>query len=140
MTLQHQVRDGEVKMKPITSKAHTIIGLIVGVALLLAPMLFGFAEHGGSSVAVPMYVGIFILLSELTTTSPISPIKIIPMRTHIIIDVVTGLFLLLSPWLFGFADLPTNAWLPHVVVGILTAGYALMTRTSDAEPTMGSSL
>jgi hypothetical protein len=124
----------EEAMKPISSRTHTIIGLIVGVALLLAPMLFGFSGEGGAPVAVPMYVGIFILLSELTTTSPASPFKIIPMRVHIILDVLTGLFLLLSPWLFGFADLKLNAWLPHVIVGVLTAGYALLTRTSDEQP------
>lgn len=127
-------------MKPITSRVHTIIGLIVGVALLLAPMLFGFSEEGGAAVAVPMYVGIFILLSELTTTSPISPLKLIPMRIHIILDVLTGLFLLASPWLFGFADLELNAWLPHVIVGILTAGYALLTRTTDEEPSLAEPL
>lgn len=123
-------------MKPISSRTHTIIGLIVGVALLLAPMLFGFSDVGGAAVAVPMYVGIFILLSELTTTSPASPIKLIPMSAHIILDVLTGLFLLASPWLFGFSDLELNAWLPHVIVGVLTAGYALMTRTSDEKPSV----
>jgi len=101
-------------MKPISSRTHTIIGLIVGVALLLAPWIFGFAQQGGAAVMVPIYVGIFILLSELTTTSPLSPIKLIPMRVHIILDVLTGLFLLASPWIFGFYNLEVNAWLPHV--------------------------
>ena len=118
-------------MRPISTRTHTIIGLIVGAALIVAPWLFGFAEQGGAAVMVPIYVGIFILLSELTTTSPASPLKLIPMRVHIFVDVITGLFLLASPWLFNFADLEANAWLPHVIVGVLIVGYALMTRTSD---------
>ena len=118
-------------MRPISTRTHTIIGLIVGAALIVAPWLFGFADQGGAPVMVPIYVGIFILLSELTTTSPASPLKLVPMRVHIFVDVATGLFLLASPWLFNFADLEVNAWLPHVIVGVLVVGYALMTRTSD---------
>ena len=120
-------------MKLLSTRTHTIIGLIVGLALIVAPWLFGFANVGGAAVAVPIWVGIFVLLSELTTTSPVSPFKLVPMGIHIMMDVVTGLFLLVSPWLFGFADLAANAWVPHVVVGFLVAGHALMTRVDDAE-------
>ena len=123
-------------MKLLSTRTHTIIGMVVGLALLVAPWLFGFADEGGAAVMVPIYVGIFILLSELTTTSSLSPLKIVPMKIHIMLDVVTGLFLLASPWLFGFADLEANAWVPHVVVGVLVAGYALVTRTSDEKPSI----
>jgi hypothetical protein len=118
-------------MKPLSMRTHTIIGLAVGAALIVAPWLFAFVDEGGAAVRVPIYLGIFILLSELTTTSPISPLKWVPMKTHIAIDILTGLFLLTSPWLFDFADLETNAWVPHVVVGAVIVAYALMTRTSD---------
>lgn len=117
-------------MKLLSTRTHTIIGLIVGLALIVAPWLFGF-DGQGSAAMVPIYVGIFILVSELTTTSPLSPLKLVPMPIHIMMDVLTGLFLLASPWLFGFDDLAINAWLPHVVVGIVIAGYALLTRTAD---------
>ena len=118
-------------MKFLSTRTHTIIGLIVGAALIVAPWLFGFADEGGAAVMVPIFVGVFILLSELTTTSPISAFKLVPMRIHIMMDVLTGLFLLASPWLFGFNDLEANAWVPHVIVGVMIVGYALVTRTSD---------
>jgi hypothetical protein len=118
-------------MKFLSTRTHTIIGLIVGAALIVAPWLFGFADNGGAAVMVPIYVGIFILLSELTTTSPLSIVKLVPMRAHIMMDVLTGLFLLASPWLFGFNDLEANAWVPHVIVGVMIVGYALVTRTTD---------
>lgn len=122
-------------MKFLSTRVHTIIGLVVGAALVVAPWLFGFADEGGAAVTVPIAVGLFILVSELTTTSVISPIKLVPMKIHIIMDVLTGLFLAASPWLFMFSDLPANAWVPHVVVGIMVAGYALVTRTDDATNT-----
>ena len=118
-------------MKFLSTRTHTIIGLIVGAAFIVAPWLFGFADEGGAAVMIPIFVGVFILLSELTTTSPISAIKLVPMRIHIMMDVLTGLFLLASPWLFGFNDLEANAWVPHVIVGVMIVGYALVTRTSD---------
>jgi hypothetical protein len=119
-------------MKFLSTRTHTIIGLVAGLALLVAPWLFGFADEGGAAVMVPLYVGLFILVSELTTTSTASPLKLVPMRIHLVLDVFTGIFLATSPWLFDFADLEANAWVPHVVVGVLVAGYALFTRTDDA--------
>lgn len=113
-------------MKFLSSKVHTIIGLVVGMALLFAPQLFGFSDNQIAST-VPICVGIFIILSELITTSAISPIKLVPMRIHLMLDYVTGAFLALSPWLFGFADEAANVWVPHLIVGILVIGYALVT-------------
>jgi hypothetical protein len=40
------------------------------------------------------------------------------MRYHLVIDVLASSLLLLSPFLFGFADEALNVWLPHVIVGI----------------------
>ena len=121
-------------MRFLSSKVHTIIGLIVGVVLVFAPQLFGFSDNQTASM-VPLWVGIFIILSELVTTSSMSLFKLVPMRVHLVIDYITGIFLALSPWLFGFAGAPANAWVPHVVVGILVVGYALVTNPAvDTEP------
>ncbi|MFC0623295.1 SPW repeat domain-containing protein [Kribbella deserti] len=118
-------------MRVISSRTHTFIGLVVGLLLLVAPWLFAFAdENAPKSVAV--VVGAFVLINEMITTSPVSPLRLVPMGVHLVIDIVTGAFLILSPWLFQFADRGANAWLPHVVVGLLTAGYAFLTNPADA--------
>lgn len=118
---------------PISSRVHTIIGLIVGVLLLLAPTLFGFSDNTAASM-VPYIVGLFIIVNELITTSPLALVKLVPMKVHVMLDVLTGLVLLASPWLFGFMDdAAPNQWLPHVVVGVMVVGYALLTNTADAK-------
>lgn len=117
-------------MKLISTKAHTIIGVVVGLVLLVAPNLFGFNDNAVAAL-IPRIVGIFIILNELITTSPVSPLKLVPMKVHIALDCATGVFLALSPWLFGFADEAANVWVPHVLVGLLVVGYALMTNTAD---------
>jgi hypothetical protein len=52
------------------------------------------------------------------------------MRTHLMIDLMTGIFLAVSPWLFGFAD---EVYLPHLVLGILEVGAALFTKTEPSK-------
>lgn len=113
-------------MRFLSSKTHTIIGLITGVILLLAPYIFMFTENSAAT-SVTMAVGVFIILSELITTSRFSPIKLIPMRVHLVLDYLTGIFLAVSPWLFGFASVGANAWVPHLIVGIFVVAYAAVT-------------
>lgn len=115
---------------PISSRVHTIIGLVVGVVLLIAPYLFGFSSVAAAT-ATAQIIGVLVIISELISTSPYSPLKLVPMRAHLVIDVILGIILAVSPWLFAFADNPANVWVPHLVVGILTIGYALMTSTAD---------
>ena len=117
-------------MRFLSTKVHTIIGLLVGVILIFSPALFNFYDT--VAAMIPLWVGIFIVLNELITTSPYSPLKLVPMKVHIVIDVITGAFLFLSPWLFSFMDAGSpKEWLPHIVVGIMIIGYALVTTTAD---------
>lgn len=120
-------------MKFISPRAHTIIGFIVGLALLFAPNIFGFSDVGGAAVLIPRVLGVIVILSELIVKGSFSGMGFVPMSMHIAMDVFMGVFLALSPWLFGFADQEANAWVPHVVVGIAMIGYALATRTTTEE-------
>jgi hypothetical protein len=54
------------------------------------------------------------------------------MRTHLMIDLFSGIFLAASPWLFGFAD---EIYLPHLVLGIAEIGAAL---TTEQDPDRGT--
>jgi hypothetical protein len=54
----------------------------------------------------------------LMTRYELGVIKVIPMTVHLTIDYAAGLLLAASPWIFGFADRPPNAWVPHVIVGL----------------------
>jgi len=122
-------------MKFLSPRTHSIIGFIVGIALLLAPNIFGFSDVGGAAVAVPRILGIIIILSELTVRGSFSGMGFVSMKAHIVLDVIFGAFLALSPWIFGFSDEEANAWVPHLVVGIVIIGYALVTQTSTEETT-----
>lgn len=105
-------------MRFIPTKVHGVLDYLVGIALIAAPWLFGFAAMGGPAVVIPIVLGIGLIVYSLLTSYEWGPIKLIPMPVHLAFDVVASLFLALSPWLFGFISAAPNAWVPHVVVGI----------------------
>jgi hypothetical protein len=117
-------------MRFLSTRAHATLDLIVGIILILAPNIFGFSDVGGAAVTIPRLLGILIILDELVTNNGMSLANIISMRAHLRLDLVIGLFLALSPWLFSFSDNGTHAWLPHLIVGILIIGNSLVTRTT----------
>ena len=68
----------------IPTKVHGALGYIVAVALLLAPMIFGFQSVGGAAVAVPMILGAGLFLYSLCTNYEWGVFKIISMPYHLI--------------------------------------------------------
>lgn len=121
-------------IKVIPAHIHGITDYPTGIALLLAPNLFGFDHLGGAPVWIPRILGVAILGMAVLTNYRVGLIRLIPMSVHLMIDYVAGIFLAASPFLFGFSDEPANAWLPHVVVGLMIFVITLLTQThSDTE-------
>lgn len=112
-------------MKIIPTNVHGVLDYIVGALLIAAPWLFGFYD-GGAESWVPIILGAGVILYSLVTDYEVSIAKALPMPTHLWLDGLGGALLAVSPWLFGFADL--IAW-PHVVVGLVEIGTALMTES-----------
>jgi len=100
-------------MKMINTTAHGAMDYLMGAFLIGAPWLFNF-YRGGYESSVPMMVGIATILYSLITDYELGLGKAISMRTHLILDVVAAVFLMASPWLFGFYH---SVYLPHVIVG-----------------------
>lgn len=102
----------------IPTKVHGVLDYLVAVALIFAPMIFGFQAVGGAAVTIPVVLGIGLFIYSLLTNYEWGVFKVINMKYHLVIDVLASALLALSPWLFGFADEAWNAWVPHVVVGL----------------------
>lgn len=122
-------------MKFIPTKVHGVLDYLVAIALIFAPMIFGFSQVGGAAVAIPIVLGIGLFVYSLFTKYEWGAVKAISMPYHLAIDVIASVFLALSPWLFGFADQALNVWLPHVVVG---AAVILVVLCSKTEPELAS--
>ena len=117
--------------KPITTKVHGMLDYSIGLLLLFAPNLFGFADMGGAAVWVPRLVGIATILQSLFTRYELGAVKALPMRMHLVNDYIAGALLVASPWLFRFHEAEQRFWLPHVVLGL---GILLVTALTRKVP------
>jgi hypothetical protein len=87
------------------------------VAIFLnAPMVFGFT--GPAASALYWLAGMHLLMTGITDF-PYGMFKVIPFRIHGALDVLGGLFLLVAPWVLGFAadGGPRNFFLATGVLG-----------------------
>jgi hypothetical protein len=107
---------------------------LMGVLLIAAPWLFGFARNGAETW-VPVILGAGVIIYSLMTNYEYSMSRTISMRTHLTLDMLGGIFLALSPWIFNFDE---YVYLPHLILGLLEIGASLMTvKHSSTEPAMG---
>jgi hypothetical protein len=113
-------------MKFISTKTHGALDYLVGIVLIAAPSLLGFYD-GTAAAWTPITLGILTLLYSLLTNYEWGAVKLLTMRTHLTLDFLSGVLLVVSPWLFGFAH---RVYVPHVVVGIIEIGAALFTQTT----------
>lgn len=115
-------------MRVIETKTHGYIDYIMGLLLIAAPWLFGFA-NGGAETWLPVVLGAGAILYSLMTDYEMGATRTLSMRTHLTLDLMSGALLAVSPWLFGFADV---VWMPHLIFGLLEVGASLMTKTHPA--------
>lgn len=114
-------------MKIFSTKVHGVLDYLMGILLIASPWLFDFAR-GGAETTVPVVLGISALIYSAITNYELSVAKIIPMRTHLTLDLLSGIVLAASPWIFGFNE---YVYLPHLVLGILEIGASLMTESTS---------
>jgi hypothetical protein len=95
----------------------------MAIILIASPWVLGFARQGAETW-VPVILGIGAIVYSLITNYEFGATKVISMRTHLTLDIISGMLLALSPWIFGFNQ---QVYLPHLVLGILEIGASLMT-------------
>ena len=116
----------------VPTSIHGIFDYIGGVGLIAAPFVFGFFNHGGMAVILPMVLGVVLILYSLLTNYErgIPGLKFIPMTYHLVIDFLASALLAVSPFLFGFYNANTpNVWLPHLIAGVTVIILVLVSQT-----------
>lgn len=120
---------------PIPLNLHAALEPLIAVVVIAAPWIFGFSETDSATV-ICVLVGITMLVAGSLTDWRISLMRLIPLRAHLMTDLLLAAVLILSPLVFGFADEggPTRFMM---IAGVLEAMTALMTRwdKTEAEPT-----
>ena len=113
----------------ISSRTHGFIDYAMGILLIAAPWLLGFAD-GTAAQWVPVVLGIVMLGQAVMTDYELGMIRAIPFSVHLMMDFVLGALLAASPWLFGFAD---RVYWPHLILGLAELGVAAMTSRRTVE-------
>lgn len=106
----------------ISTKIHGYLDYLMGSLLILLPFHPAIPEGAASTLLVILGAG--VIMYSLITDYELGLLKILAMKTHLALDVLGGVLLAVSPWLFGFAD--ASIW-PFVILGILEIGAGLLT-------------
>src|SRR5215212_4378692 len=111
---------------PLPLSAHQAIEPIAALILIAAPWIFGFSDND-TATTLSVIIGVLVLLTGMTTRWRMSLVKLIPLRTHFMMDLAVGIALIVLPFIAGFSDEggPTRF---VVIAGVLELGTALMTR------------
>ena len=87
--------------KPVSARVHGVLDYATVAAFLNAPMVFGF--HGTPAAIAYWLAGVHLLMTGCTNF-PVGFFMWIPFKVHGVIELLAGIFILLAPWIFGFAQ------------------------------------
>ncbi|MDB5197041.1 MAG: hypothetical protein JWP88_1412 [Flaviaesturariibacter sp.] len=111
-------------MGVIGTKTHGVLDYVVGALLIASPWIFDF-DRDGAETWIPVILGAAALVYSLFTNYEMGAVRQLSMRTHLTLDLMSGILLAASPWLFGFADYVRT---PHLVLGLFEIAASLMTK------------
>jgi len=123
---RRRVRRGSVSLS-----AHVLTEYAVGVLSIAAPFLFSFEETSAKIVCVLVGVGILVL--AVVTDAPTGIARSLPVASHVVLDYVLGLFLIVAPFVLAFSD-DTAATAYFLVVGVGYVLLAVLTRYRGPQP------
>jgi hypothetical protein len=114
-------RDRRLRRNSVPLFVHGIVEYGVGALTILAPFLFSFDSDTATVVSILLGAGIVVL--GFVTESPTGVVRNMPIASHVVLDYVLSLVLLVAPFIFSFTE-DAVATGYFIVVGI---GFILLT-------------
>jgi hypothetical protein len=121
-------------VRVVPTHVHAVFDYTVSLLLVVGPWLFDF-DRGRAATWIPVLLGVSGISYSLCTDYERGALRLIPMPIHLLLDVMTGVLLAVSPWVFHFAD---HVWAPHVIAGLFCIGLALTTWRTPAYTKAGT--
>ncbi|WP_339655792.1 SPW repeat protein [uncultured Salegentibacter sp.] len=97
----------------IRPKVHGYLDYLIGSLLIIIPLLF--LDNYYLPAWILLGFGIGTILYSILTDYEMGIAGLISFKLHLIIDIIIGLFLAFSPWVFGFQK---EIYLPFLIIGI----------------------
>jgi hypothetical protein len=121
-----------VRRGSVTLSMHVLIEYGVAVLTILSPFLFSFDSTAAKLLAVLVGVGILVL--AVVTDAPTGIARTLPVASHVVIDYVLALFVIVAPFVFGFSNDDTGATAYFIVIGVGYVLLAVLTRYRGPKP------
>lgn len=102
---------------------HVCIDYSIVLVLLAGPSVF-INSAGVTAKCTSLAMGVFLAVMNILTSYEGGIIRVINMKTHLVIDRLMGMFLIFSPWLFGFIG---QSFLLHLSIGVILLAAGLLT-------------
>lgn len=110
-----------LRQGPISLFIHGVVEYAAAVLFIAAPFLFGFDSDAATAASIVL--GVAVLVVTASTEAPTGLTRVIPVTIHAALDVVTAVFLIAAPFLFGFTD----EGAPTAFFIVLGVGHLLLT-------------
>jgi hypothetical protein len=121
-----------VQRNSIPLALHVLLEYGVGVLTIVSPFLLSFEDDAAKIVAVLIGAGILVL--AVVSDAPTGLARTLPSASHVVIDYVLGLLLIVAPFVFGFASDDTAATAYFIALGVGFVVLAVLTRYRDPHP------
>jgi hypothetical protein len=124
------------KQGPVPAFVHGVVEYLAAILFIAAPFVFTFDED--SAVAVSLVVGVVMLIVAACTHWQTGLIDTISVHAHAMIDYLLAIFLIASPFIFGFDDDGTAVAF-FIVSGVVYLLLTIATRfVSEERPPAGA--
>ncbi len=120
-------------MKILNPAVHGILDYIAAGALIVAPFVLGLGEAGPVALYLSVVGGAGLIVYSLLTDYPNSVAKLIPFKTHLVLDSLAALVFLVVPFVLGFQGV-VRIYYIVMGVGVLIV-VALTNTTADTSTT-----
>ena len=91
-------------MKPFISTAfYGVLNYVLALTMIASPWLFDLVGVSSGALFLPIYIGWLQLIMAIFTNIETGFIKQLPIRIKLVLDVLMGFVLWVSPFLYGFA-------------------------------------
>ena len=114
-------QDRRLRRNSVPLFVHGLVEYGVGALTIVAPFLFSFDSDIATVVSILLGAGI-IVMGFVTEARPASRATL-PIASHVVLDYVASLLMIVAPFIFGFTD-DTAATAYFILIGV---GYLLLT-------------
>lgn len=119
-----------MEMRVISTKTHGILDYVMGLTLATVPAMLSTQDKYRIAKIIPMVIGGSTIAMSLLTDYELSVSRQLPMRVHLTADLMSGLLLAASPWIFGFRK---KTFVLHLIAGLAEVAAALMTKKTSED-------